>query len=176
MATTYIYGLVDPRDGHVKYVGKTISPRARLKEHLNLTCGTEEKNAWLKNLMDEGNRPAMKILAIVYGKEWLEQEAYWIKAMSSVYPLYNKVNVPDDDETEETPIDFVIPQDGLEVVAEEESRYKGRRVFIKLDAEQLQKLAKIEAWLRDNISTQSATRSAALRYIVDRFDTGALQR
>lgn len=37
MTTTYIYGLVDPRDDCIRYVGKANDPRGRLSRHLYKT-------------------------------------------------------------------------------------------------------------------------------------------
>ena len=70
----WIYALIDPRDNLVKYIGKSIKPKERLREHI-LKCKTEhtKKGNWIKKLVSLKLEPNMFLL-----KETIEQEiAYW---------------------------------------------------------------------------------------------------
>lgn len=79
---TTIYALIDPDNGHVRYVGKTIYlPERRLTFHIN----TIPKNAhlpsarWLKKLTASGKRPSITILETVpIGNDWKDRERFWI--------------------------------------------------------------------------------------------------
>ena len=62
--TNYIYGLRDPRDGKIKYVGQTRNPRARYAGHVGVPAGRglNAKEQWIKDLRDLGTRPELVIL------------------------------------------------------------------------------------------------------------------
>ncbi len=53
----WIYGLVDPTDGVVRYVGKSANPAARLTNHE--ADGAEAVAAWVAELAVRGLRPAL---------------------------------------------------------------------------------------------------------------------
>lgn len=75
-----IYGLIDPRTGEIKYIGKTtIKLNDRLSSHLNLAKKPGKKNllySWLRSILDSGNRPI--ILEIEKTNNLTEREIYWI--------------------------------------------------------------------------------------------------
>jgi len=75
---TYIYALVDPRDGLVRYVGKSDSPKNRLTAHLRDAKGSC-KCGWLSELRAELLRPTLRVLqAVEYGSH-SDAERNWIK-------------------------------------------------------------------------------------------------
>jgi hypothetical protein len=88
--TTFIYGLVDPRTGYVRYVGKANRPTHRLAMHL--TPGelreTSHKNSWLHGLLNEGKKPELIILEAVNRSVWQSAERAWIAYYRSIpgYP------------------------------------------------------------------------------------------
>jgi len=59
--TIFIYGLVDPRDTKVYYVGRTTRPKARLDQHINAKANGP-KRRWISDLIDNGLYPEMLIL------------------------------------------------------------------------------------------------------------------
>lgn len=62
---TYIYVLFeDEPNRKVKYVGQTISPAQRLKQHI-LSPGNLEKLAWIGKLVAEGKFPCMGIVDVI---------------------------------------------------------------------------------------------------------------
>jgi group I intron endonuclease len=77
---TYIYTLSDPITGVVKYVGKTIKPKDRLRCHIKDAASNRRNNLscnWIKSLLKKGLVPKMDIIDETYGSwEWLEM--YWI--------------------------------------------------------------------------------------------------
>ena len=77
----YIYVLFELReDGNyrVRYIGQTINPARRLKEHI--TCpGSIEKVIWTAMLLEEGNYPCMGIIELVDKEEAaIAEETYII--------------------------------------------------------------------------------------------------
>lgn len=66
--TTAIYSLVDPRTNQTRYVGKTVDPSRRFKDHISLATLNRtktKKNSWIKNLLSENLVPEMRIITIV---------------------------------------------------------------------------------------------------------------
>jgi hypothetical protein len=63
--TVFIYALSDPRDGHVRYVGQTVNPTIRHRQHVRCTSlpTNEAFTAWLHDLASTGIEPQMSILA-----------------------------------------------------------------------------------------------------------------
>lgn len=77
----FIYGLVDPRTDIIRYIGWTINPKRRLRDHLssyNLKKNTH-KNSWIKQLLCENLRPNIIILEENVYTNFSERERYWIK-------------------------------------------------------------------------------------------------
>lgn len=74
---TYIYGLVDPRSGMVRYVGKSDAPQERFRRHLK-DAGDTHKSRWMRSI---GAPPVLRILAVVRFEEWQMHERAWIARM-----------------------------------------------------------------------------------------------
>lgn len=76
----YIYALVDPRDGLIRYVGKAISPLNRFNHHLNDSKnGTFAVHNWIRSMENEGLKPYYVILEKVKAAEWATAEQKWIE-------------------------------------------------------------------------------------------------
>ena len=65
MKIIYFYVLKDPRDMEVKYVGRSVSPKSRYRNHL--CSGRKEgkknkKEAWINSLIKIGMKPVMEII------------------------------------------------------------------------------------------------------------------
>jgi hypothetical protein len=89
---SYIYGLVCPENNIVRYVGKSVSPLTRFRQHMfRLKEGEGQyKVCWIKSLKKEGLKPTLKIIGcfdinqideketyyITYYKNWLEEKGY----------------------------------------------------------------------------------------------------
>jgi hypothetical protein len=87
---TVIYGLVDPRDGLIYYVGKTTNPSRRVEGHLKETVN-KNRVAWIKDLVAHKLLPILIILETVpKDKTWEDTEIYWIaKGRALGWPLLN---------------------------------------------------------------------------------------
>jgi len=76
-----IYGLVDPRDQQLRYVGKTIvSLSARFDAHLNTARYKKRKTRtvnWLRGLLAIGLKPEIFEIERV-SSGWIETEQFWI--------------------------------------------------------------------------------------------------
>jgi len=79
-AAVYVYGLFDPRDERVRYVGVTTDIEARLCVHRSPdpACG-ERLGAWLSGLRAESVEPCLRVLEeLAPGADVREAEARWI--------------------------------------------------------------------------------------------------
>jgi group I intron endonuclease len=78
--TVYIYGLWDPRDSRLRYIGKTVNLKTRLYRHLidydrgKIThCST-----WVKGIVNDGLQPVMEVLEETTEDKWQAIERVWI--------------------------------------------------------------------------------------------------
>ncbi len=81
MSTVFIYGLFDPRNLELRYIGRTKHPASiRVSQHIhdakknNIT----HKDRWVNQLISEGLRPATEILEECTEDNWSEIEQAWI--------------------------------------------------------------------------------------------------
>ena len=59
----YIYSLSDPITDEVRYIGKTIRPKQRYKEHIrNSKDKKTYSNCWINSLIKDGLKPILSIL------------------------------------------------------------------------------------------------------------------
>ena len=76
----YIYGLKDPRDSQIKYIGKTVDIDRRIKEHNQIHRNKKsKKNSWITHLIRNGMQPIMEVLEECEESRWIEREKYWIR-------------------------------------------------------------------------------------------------
>lgn len=78
--TTFIYGLLDPRNGQLRYIGKSNNPTARRYEHVcaSQIAAPTHRNYWIKSLLTDGVKPEMLILEEVSTNDWKKAERWWI--------------------------------------------------------------------------------------------------
>jgi len=92
--TTTIYALIDPRDGRVRYVGKTIQGvEKRLSQHKATAgrLGHQWCARWIKSLDDRGLSPEITTLFVVEGGDWAMWERFWIKWFRSIEPKLTNI-------------------------------------------------------------------------------------
>lgn len=73
-----IYGLTDPRNGQIRYIGRTANPETRLREHIVASQAGVLRNDWIKELRRAGEIPGMCILETVPESEVAETEKFYI--------------------------------------------------------------------------------------------------
>jgi len=87
METVYIYGLFDPRNGHLRYIGKTNNLKERLRDHITFSRGRKgqgykfnpPKEKWIRSLLSEGLKPSIQVLEECTEDTWREVEISWIR-------------------------------------------------------------------------------------------------
>lgn len=72
----YIYALHDPVSGELRYIGKTVDPRARLGQHIR---GVDRGRAthvklWVKGLLARGLQPLMRVVEACCPVTWQDRE------------------------------------------------------------------------------------------------------
>lgn len=73
----YIYGLCDPRNEQLRYIGVTKYPNKRFAAHL---CDKNpcHRTSWLQSLKREDLKPEMFIIDEVADENWQREEKFWI--------------------------------------------------------------------------------------------------
>jgi len=77
----FIYTLIDPRNGQVKYVGKTVDPKDRLRRHIaiRLDQPMTKCKQWIAQLLASGLRPLMSVIDTCKTSDWESVEKMYIK-------------------------------------------------------------------------------------------------
>jgi hypothetical protein len=74
-----IYGLCDPRNGELRYVGVATNPKNRLSSHLSIRHNDKTYRAnWLRSLRAAGAAPEQFEIERVSDDDWSECERFWI--------------------------------------------------------------------------------------------------
>lgn len=78
----YIYVLYDPRTDEIRYVGKSVNPKARLRAHITAARNgayDHHTSRWICKLLAEGVEPELAIVdEVSEGDDWREIERLWI--------------------------------------------------------------------------------------------------
>jgi len=75
---TYIYGLYEVgKEDDIRYVGKTLNPKERLRCHIDRSKSNKDKIEWIKSIKENGGQVKMKILEEC-SVNWSERESYWV--------------------------------------------------------------------------------------------------
>jgi len=89
----YIYALYDPVDGEVRYVGRTKQPlHIRLIQHIEQARRKKNGRAkftnprveWIRNLLEQGREPEIKLLEAVCIEQQRETEAKWMAEFNNL--------------------------------------------------------------------------------------------
>jgi hypothetical protein len=85
MKKTYLISLVDPETKEIRYVGKTVNLKNRIRYHNNPhnTDTNKHKKNWINSLIKKGLKPEVLILEELYciNNEWVIFEQYWISQL-----------------------------------------------------------------------------------------------
>jgi len=75
----FIYGLTDPESGDIRYIGKSIRPNERLRNHINEKPSNCHRSHWIQSLRSKGLEPGMVLIEEIVGAwPWQRSEQYWI--------------------------------------------------------------------------------------------------
>ena len=88
--TDYIYALKDPNTKEIRYIGKTIRPMVRLKQHVDEAKNRKiisHKTNWIYGLLTNGQEPIMEILK--ESDDWQKDEKELIAKHRSSGRLLN---------------------------------------------------------------------------------------
>lgn len=93
----HIYGLRDPRDGKIRYVGKTASPPSfRLQSHVDFARRHPENSrpvsAWIRELYSWGLKPEIVLLEDVPIDRWRQAEREWGIRLNAKTRLANSIS------------------------------------------------------------------------------------
>jgi len=92
MKKTYIYGLIDPRDNKIKYIGKSNDPIKRLKSHIYNSINNKKKRTkkenWIIKLINNFLQPEIKILIECE----YDKHEYWEEYYIKKYETFNENN------------------------------------------------------------------------------------
>lgn len=81
MKPTTVYVLKDPRDGAIRYVGKTVQPlKVRLGAHIRRSSEKKtHRDCWIAGLLAAGYLPTIKAVECVpAAADWQARERHWI--------------------------------------------------------------------------------------------------
>lgn len=108
----HIYGLIDPRNNQIAYVGRAEDAHIRWEQHI--TDRTDlPKATWIRGLLASGVAPIVVILETVPDEQdWDNSERWWIaQGIRMGWPLLNKTHIStmqklrqtDDTDTQDLP-------------------------------------------------------------------------
>ena len=91
---TFIYALGDPETGMIRYIGKSIRPWERLRNHINEPPSNCHRSHWIQSLKAKGLEPILNILESARGAwPWQEAEKFWIaRGRALGWPLTNNTD------------------------------------------------------------------------------------
>ncbi len=82
--TASIYGLKDPRNGEIFYIGMSTDPYRRYWEHIAMFERNTAKNTYILDMIAEGFKPELFIIEadLSIGKAY-DREVHWIRYYAS---------------------------------------------------------------------------------------------
>lgn len=83
---TCVYGLVDPRDERVRYVGWTTNTARRLREHIkeSLKGSRSHKCCWIRAVLSTGREPSVTVLEESPRAGIRSREMWWMRQFSDL--------------------------------------------------------------------------------------------
>jgi len=96
MKIVYFYALKCPMTNTIKYIGRSVNPNGRYRQHIH--AGKKEgpkdrKAAWIKSLLDKNLKPIMEIIDKIENYKSIEEvkkrEEFLIREFKKIYDLKN---------------------------------------------------------------------------------------
>ena len=116
---SYIYGLIDPRNDEIRYIGKTVNSKTRLSGHITESKDIEVVNyrvKWIRKLISLGLKPKIIFLRTCSSHEYEKYETEYIK-------IYSNNRLTNSDETGQGNINR------KREVLDRQSENRGRKVY-----------------------------------------------
>ena len=116
---SYIYGLIDPRNDEIRYIGKTINSKTRLSGHITESKDIEVVNyrvKWIRKLISLGLKPKIIFLRTCSSHEYEKYETEYIR-------IYSNNRLTNSDETGQGNINR------KREVLDRQSENRGRKVY-----------------------------------------------
>jgi group I intron endonuclease len=85
MNKVYIYGLVDNFDNELRYIGKSINPKSRLRKHIQDSKTKKTyRDKWIFSLIEKNEKPELLIIDEVNNHNWEFWEKHYISYYKSL--------------------------------------------------------------------------------------------
>ena len=79
MEEVFIYGLIDPSNNELKYIGKSVNPKNRFRKHLQDSVKKITfKDKWINKLIKNNQKPELIIIDVVDSNDWVFWEKHYI--------------------------------------------------------------------------------------------------
>jgi group I intron endonuclease len=85
--SNFIYGLIDPITNQLRYVGKSINPKNRLRKHISeRNLHDSYKDRWVRKLYNLDLRPELIIIDVINNEtdDWRFWEVFYISYFKSI--------------------------------------------------------------------------------------------
>lgn len=83
-AMAHVYCLIDPRSGQARYIGQSVRPQQRLREHCSPGRRRSPCATWVRDVRAAGQVPVMLVLESVTAEQVLVVESFWISSLLAV--------------------------------------------------------------------------------------------
>jgi group I intron endonuclease len=81
----YIYGLIDPINNEIRYVGKSVNPIMRLRKHISERFKHDSyKDRWIRKIISNDTKPEIIIIDEVLNDNWCFWEQFYISYFKMV--------------------------------------------------------------------------------------------
>jgi len=93
MKSVKIYVLKDPQTDEPQYIGRSVQPAVRYRQHIylaNKPGKKDTKTSWVKSILDKGLKPKLEIIDECNAENAQKTEEYWINEYLKRGPLKNQ--------------------------------------------------------------------------------------
>lgn len=85
ISKVFIYGLIDPDTNELRYIGKSVKPKIRLRKHISERNKHDSyKDRWVRKLYKEGKKPELLIIDEVLKSDWQFWEIHYISYFKGI--------------------------------------------------------------------------------------------
>lgn len=129
-----IYALCEPESNEIRYIGQSIDPDVRIRNHISTSfAGTTKRDNWIRSLLISGKFPVLQTLSVIDIAEADAAEVQAIKqAKKDGFKLVNGTESPNGGamgkrpRPERTTITFGVARRTLEIIERLAPEYGGK--------------------------------------------------